>query len=349
MTTETSPSPDPILPSEKSRPPIWTIATLSVTALLGIAGTGYYFLYQKEALASQRRQAASPLAYFESRQRVRSFDEEPNAPLQPQDSVATRSSPAEEPETKEENALAFSERTVVETDNEEALTTTRAADNSGDLANQLAQQTQRMDALEARLDALSQQLDGLGEALAERPVAHSAATSEDTALLIQFYRVREQAMQARPFEDTLAALLAMEGLDGETYALLARLQRVADDGIASQKELRKRFATSLEDYLSRRRTDAPSTGLWEDMRGQLGGLIRVRKIGAQHEGDDDGALIARAEAALAEGDLASAAKEVSMLSAQAAPYFADWRQQVRRRQNTLDIFERVERRLMRGA
>lgn len=325
---------------EKTRTLQWPVAALVVTTLIGLGGTGYYFLYQKEEMASRRRQEASPLAYFQSRQKEKA-QEEPETLAE-----SAESEPAND-EALNGTADAPTEQSS------EALPDAANGENpttSPDMMHQLAMQAQRMDAIEARMDALAQEMEGLSEAMAHLPEQQaSSPQSETIELLAQFYRMRQQAMESRPFDDALASLLSMEGVDGETYALLGKLQGTAEEGLSSLKTLQKQFAASMEDYLSKRRTDAPSESLWGDMRGRLGGLGRVRKVGAQHEGDDDSSILARAEAALNEGDLVKASTEVSMLSGNAAPYFAEWRADARRRQRTLTTFERIERRLLRGA
>jgi hypothetical protein len=328
-------APEPNVEPEKTRPPQWPVAALVVTALIGLGGTGYYFLYQKEEIASRRRQQASPLAYFQSRQKEKVQEASEGPALS---------------ESENDEALNGTADTTLFESSGETSQGSAYSSASSDIQNQLAMQAQRMDAIEARMDALAQEMESLSEAMAHRHEQQASSPQGETVeLLAQFYRLRQQAMESRPFDDALAALLAMEGVDGETYAMLGKLQGVADEGLSSIKTLQKQFAASMEDYLSKRRTDAPSQSIWGDMRDRLGGLVRVRKVGAQHEGDDDSSILARAEAALNEGDLVKASTEISMLSGGAAPYFTKWRTDARRRQRTVSTLERVERRLLRGA
>lgn len=324
------PSPTDSAPApERPTPSRWPIAALVVTTLVGLGGTGYYFLYQKEEIASRRRQEASPLAYFQSRERMHGASQESDDDLPMPDEPASPNladMPADAPTSAEpQDDIAH----VQESD-------------------QLASQEDRIAALEARLDAMQQEMESLSAAVAQLPsrLEESAAGDERAAMVAQFYRVRQQAMDSRPFDEPLAALLAMEGLDGETYAALGKLQSVAEEGIPSMKALQKGFSRGLEEYLSRQRTDAPSKSLWSDMRGSLTGLVRVRKVGAQHTGDDDASVLARAEAALGDGKLPETVKEVAMLSPDAAAYFTEWRGEARQRLRVLATFERLERRLL---
>ena len=320
---------------ERMTPSRWPLVALVATTLMGLGGTGYYFLYQKEEMASRRRQEASPLAYFEARQKQDVTTEEapneaadlpmPDVPADMEAMAAPEDVPAEEPAMAPEESAVQSE-------------------------DQLTAQEQRIVALEARIEALTQEMEGLSEAMAHMPAQTEEATAANDrgSLVAQFYRVRQQAMDAHPFDDALAALLAMEGLDGESYAALGKLQGAAEQGIPSVKSLQKEFARCFEEYLARRRANASTDGMWSDMKGSLAGLVRVRKVGAQHDGDDDASLLARAEAALNDGKLPDAVKEIAMLSPEAAPYFTDWRGDARRRLHVLSIFERLESRLLRG-
>lgn len=322
---------------ERPTPSRWPLAALVITTMVGLGGTGYYFLYQKEEMASRRRQEASPLAYFEARERQQAMPEETEGTDTAEDSLPMPDEPVSVPSEETPPEAPQASESITETD----IPAVQEND-------QLVAQEERIAALEARLDAMQQEMESLSAALAQLParMEESAATEDRAALVAQFYRVRQQAMDARPFDESLAALLAMEGLDGETYATLGKLQGAAEEGVPSLKALQKDFARSFEEYLSRQRTDAPSQSLWRDMRGSLAGLVRVRKVGAQHAGDDDASILARAEAALSDGKLPDAVKEVAMLSPDAAAYFNEWRGEARQRLRVLATFERLERRLL---
>jgi uroporphyrinogen-III synthase len=65
--------------------------------------------------------------------------------------------------------------------------------------------------------------------------------------------------------------------------------------------------------------------------GNLMRLITVRPVGADVEGDDPAARVARAEAKLAGGDLAGAIAELEGLEGAAAAAAAPWLEQARAR------------------
>lgn len=321
------------------------IIALVVSSLIGLGGTGYYFLYQKEKIASLRRQEASPLAYFDARQKEVT-----------QEDVSTDSPDAEPTATEIPLPPAFEEQPVSAGENLPAQTEASDASTSVDsgalpasVLDRMAAQQQRIDEMEARIEALTQEVETLKETPSRSSDGNALVSdqNEQLTLLKQFYRTRQQALSARPFSEPLAALLAMEGLDGETYTALGKLQGVAENGLASPARLKKEFTRAFDDYLSRTRSHASSEGLWPEIKARMSGLVQIRKVGAQHKDDDDASILARAEAAVAEENITLAVSELSLLSPDAAPYFHEWRQQARQRLRTLASFERLEHQLVR--
>ncbi|MBY0356014.1 MAG: hypothetical protein K2Q12_09870, partial [Rickettsiales bacterium] len=185
----------------------WPIFALIAMGLTGLGGTGYYFIYQKEEIATRRRQDASPVAYFQSRQN----GEQPTNEAE----EAELASSLEMPEAPADVATSVASNLVTENvastpaPNEQALA--EATDNaqaSTDVLDRMAAQEQKIEALEARLDAAEQEMQGLSDALAQSAASGSdeAASSDRADLLIQFYRVRQRAINAQPFSEALAIL-----------------------------------------------------------------------------------------------------------------------------------------------
>jgi hypothetical protein len=70
--------------------------------------------------------------------------------------------------------------------------------------------------------------------------------------------------------------------------------------------------------------------------------ISIRRIGADATGDEPGAVLARAEAALKQGDLAAAIKEVESLPAPAREAYAGWLDDTRARASANDSLSKLE-------
>ena len=69
---------------------------------------------------------------------------------------------------------------------------------------------------------------------------------------------------------------------------------------------------------------------------------RGRRIGADVTGDEPAAVLARAEAALKQGDLAASIKEVESLPAPARDAFAGWLDDARARASANDSLSKLE-------
>jgi hypothetical protein len=70
--------------------------------------------------------------------------------------------------------------------------------------------------------------------------------------------------------------------------------------------------------------------------------ISIRPIGADATGDEPPAVLARAEAALNQGDLAAAIKGVESLPASTRDAFADWLADAQARASANDILSKLE-------
>jgi hypothetical protein len=70
--------------------------------------------------------------------------------------------------------------------------------------------------------------------------------------------------------------------------------------------------------------------------------ISIRRIGADVAGDEPSAVVARAEAALNQGDLAAAIKEVETLPAPSRDAFAGWLDEARARASANDTLSKLE-------
>jgi hypothetical protein len=93
--------------------------------------------------------------------------------------------------------------------------------------------------------------------------------------------------------------------------------------VPSLPELRNAFERSANEIVHT--AQAPDgDGLLDQAAGNLMRLVTVRPVGADVEGDGAAARVARAEAALAEGDLAAAVAELEGLQGPAAEAAAPW-------------------------
>ncbi|TAF15487.1 MAG: hypothetical protein EAZ74_01590 [Alphaproteobacteria bacterium] len=121
-----------------------------------------------------------------------------------------------------------------------------------------------------------------------------------------------------------------------------------DEPIPSEVALRGAYDAALEQYYHALAHSEPSEddpwyhGVMQRMRA----WVVIRKVGAQHKGTDDAAIIARAEAWMQEGDVPHALEEVQRLTVHAAPYFAQWRAQAHRYDAAYRLLDSMEHAMM---
>ena len=101
------------------------------------------------------------------------------------------------------------------------------------------------------------------------------------------------------------------------------LQAHAASGVPTLPELRSSFdASPITSFMPRRRPSGD--GLLDQAAGNLMRLVTVRPVGADVAGESAAARVARAEAALADGDLAAAVAELEPLDGAADAAAAPW-------------------------
>jgi hypothetical protein len=129
--------------------------------------------------------------------------------------------------------------------------------------------------------------------------------------------------QAQAYEAPLESLRALGADDAVIGEAAAKLAPGATSGVPSLAELRRSFAPTANDIVHAARAPDGDSVL-DRAAGNLMRLVTVRPVGADAEGDDPAARVARAEAKLADGDLAGAVTELQGLEGPAAEAAAPW-------------------------
>ena len=177
-------------------------------------------------------------------------------------------------------------------------------------AERLAELDQRLTVLEARPAASSDASAALAFALArlERALAGGGSYAGELD------RVQELI-------DRLSDAKGGGGILGAT----GELRKWAATGVVPLPELRQRFSGLARDVLRARRPP-PDAGWTDRALAALSGLVTVRRTGARPGGGAE-SILARAEAALAAGDLEAAVRELAALGepelAAAEPWLDD--------------------------
>jgi hypothetical protein len=185
----------------------------------------------------------------------------------------------------------------------------------------------------SRLDTLSTHLDTLAETVEQ--VQNRLVTSEDrrtrAATLALIVAQLDTALDGgEPFRELLDGLRALGVDDRAVLDAIGTLDAAAASGVPSLPELRNSFDRSANEIVHAAR--APDgDGLLDQAAGNLMRLVTVRPVGPDVKGDTAAARVARAEAALAEGDLAAAVAELEGLEGAAAEAAAPWLAEARAR------------------
>lgn len=192
----------------------------------------------------------------------------------------------------------------------EAALAAVVAPDTASLERRLDQVAAAASTLQPRLAALENEIGDLAGDLAEGPAA---------ALVVAVGQLRDEARGPAPFAPALDAVRALVPDDGSVAAILDGLAAVAASGAPTLDDLRASFVGAMEAALAPP-TDPNAPWLRRTLD-RLAGLVTVRRVGDDVAGDDLDARIARAEQALAAGDLATAA---ASLEGSGAAALEDW-------------------------
>jgi hypothetical protein len=142
--------------------------------------------------------------------------------------------------------------------------------------------------------------------------------------------------EARPYQTQVQTLTAMtDGTEGGTgdetiKQAVSELEPGAATGVPGLATLRQSFEPVANEIVHA--AQAPEgDNLINRAADNLMRLVTVRPVGGDVRGDTVEARVARAEAALDEGDLASAVAELDQLEGRAAAAAADWLKQAKAR------------------
>jgi len=206
-----------------------------------------------------------------------------------------------------------------------ALAEAHLAGDTSDLAPQLTTLDQRIAKLEATLPELSTAID------------RSSASAKSGAAAIAFANLRNAVAAGRPYAAELAALKSLLPDSGDLGALPSHAETGIPTVAALASDLTKLAETSAAP------APAPAqTSILDSMMASAKSAISIRRIGADATGDEPAAVLARAEAALKQGDLAAAIKEVESLPAQARDPLAGWLADAQARASANDTLSKLE-------
>jgi hypothetical protein len=157
------------------------------------------------------------------------------------------------------------------------------------------------------------------EAAQQRTMAAASAALASASLI-------QAAQTSRPFSTELSAVQALLPPSAD----LAQLQRLAERGAPTRSALAADFPAAASHAIAAARAPEDGASLFQRARHALSAIVTVRRVDATG-GAGAHAVLARAEAKLAEGDVEGALADLDTLPPQARDALGDWRARAERR------------------
>lgn len=174
--------------------------------------------------------------------------------------------------------------------------------------------------LAATIGDMKSRIAGLEVSLAAaQQVAVSAGKADTIALAVG--QLRDALGRGIPFAAEIGTLMRLGRGNPAIVATLAKIEPMAAKGVPSEVALLASLPSAIEAAVTAIRV--PENGGWMDRtKSKLRGFVRVRRIDGKGTGTD--AVLARAEIAARQGDLAAVVNELSRLNGEAAKTVASW-------------------------
>lgn len=152
-----------------------------------------------------------------------------------------------------------------------------------------------------------------------------ARTLDAAAAALAAASLAEATQGSGPFETELAALERVLPMSSEVRAL----RPYAEDGVPSRAALAAEFDAAAARAAVAARDPGERAGFLARVGHALSAIVTIRRVSTTGATPD--AVLTRAEAALAEGDVDGALKILRELPAKGQQAMADWRERARRR------------------
>ena len=189
------------------------------------------------------------------------------------------------------------------------------------------------------LNSLSERLSKVEAVLPELigAIGKETADAKSAAAAIAFANLRASLSDGRPYAAELDTLGALVPGIGD----LGVLPAYAEKGIPTLPELTRSFAAARDEALTAT-APPPSDSFLTNLLASAQSLVTVKRIDEQPSGDGPSVPLGRAKAALDQGDLAVAIKEVETLDGAPRDAFSAWLGAARARLGADEIMTRLE-------
>ncbi|MGB1540139.1 MAG: mitofilin family membrane protein, partial [Rickettsiales bacterium] len=198
--------------------------------------------------------------------------------------------------------------------------------------------------IEASIHQLSEQLTTLQKA----HLASHQANQARLAQLSTLESLQHAIARGEAYHAALGALTAQKAAFPLPQSALATLAAHADDGVPTLATLQQNFRESAKAAVPATLEAKENPSLGDTLRSHISGIVSIRKTGEDEEDTSEEAVIARAETALAAGDVETAIRLIGSLSEATAVFFEDWLEQANAYQATHSAVANIKAILMAG-
>lgn len=203
----------------------------------------------------------------------------------------------------------------------------------GDSVSAGAEAASALDGLKKEVAAIKGQMDESKTAIDKLSTSVDELSANDAGrealLLSAVGALRDALRYTGPFTDQLADVDRLAGDRAEFREALAELKPLAASGVPSLAELQREFPATAREVVAAGYGNSDD-GVLGDVLNRVSQVVSVRPIG-EVEGDSPGAIVARAEEHLDQGDLAAAVEELKGLPEGASEAAAPWREKAQQR------------------
>ena len=168
----------------------------------------------------------------------------------------------------------------------------------------------------------------------------AAQTAQQMARSLAFQRLQQQVADGKSFVLELEALRRSLPQAEQNAPVVDRLGRFALQGVPREENVRARFEElrRAEDFT----TDTADDSIWQGMKQNLTSLVKIRKVGPEHQGDDDASILARVETHVQAGKWRKALEALQQASGNAQQYYAPFELIAQERLQALEAVEELQ-------
>lgn len=167
-------------------------------------------------------------------------------------------------------------------------------------------------ALASRVESLAAENTQLRQQLADLRAARQAQAAKGSSLALAVNQLAQAVNRRGGYDAALKTVTALAGDDPATATSLADLAAFAETGAPDLAALRADFPAIARNVMKAIAL-AEGDDWMSSVLARVKSLVSIRRVGETVTGDAPDALLAQAEVALADGDLATAVKHVSAL------------------------------------